>query len=73
TMAVNVSGTLDNSAAGVIQTNGTDLTLTPASLVNDGGTITHAGSGTLTLGNAAGSVSNVGGSIASNGSVVEHS
>ncbi|MBU9264373.1 hemagglutinin repeat-containing protein, partial [Burkholderia multivorans] len=48
-MGMNVSGTLDNSAAGVIQTNSTDLTLTPAELNNAGGTITHAGVGTLTI------------------------
>ncbi|WP_319001439.1 hemagglutinin repeat-containing protein [Burkholderia sp. AU39826] len=72
-MAVNVSGTLDNSAAGVIQTNSTDLMLTPASLVNDGGTITHAGTGTLAIGNGAGSMSNVGGSIVSNGRVITQS
>ncbi|MGN4191831.1 hemagglutinin repeat-containing protein [Burkholderia gladioli] len=69
-MSVNVSGTLDNSNGGTLQTNGTDLMLAPAALVNDGGTITHAGNGTLTLGNGSGSVSNVGGSIASNGRVV---
>ncbi|MCA8104322.1 hemagglutinin repeat-containing protein [Burkholderia sp. BCCIQ04A] len=69
-MNVNVSGTLDNSNGGTLQTNSTDLTLAPAALVNDGGTITHAGTGTLTLGNGSGSVSNVGGAIASNGRVV---
>lgn len=66
-MAVNVSRTLDNSGGGTLQTNSADLTLAPAALVNDGGTITHAGTGTLTLGRDSGSVSNVGGSIASNG------
>ncbi|WP_196480995.1 hemagglutinin repeat-containing protein [Burkholderia territorii] len=69
-MAVNVSRTLDNSNGGTLQTNSTDLTLTPSALINDGGTITHAGHGTLTLGGGAGSVSNAGGSIASNGRVV---
>ncbi len=69
-MAVNVSGTLDNSNGGTLQTNSTDLTLAPSALINDGGTITHAGNGTLTLGGGSGSVSNVGGSIASNGRVV---
>ncbi|KGW79418.1 hypothetical protein Y046_5149 [Burkholderia pseudomallei MSHR2990] len=68
-MAVNVTGTLDNSRGGTLQTNSADLTLAPAALVNDGGTITHAGTGTLTLGNGAGSVSNVGGTIASNGHI----
>lgn len=69
-MSVNVSGTLDNSNGGTLQTNSTDLTLAPAALVNDGGTITHSGNGTLTLGGGAGSVSNVGGSVASNGRIV---
>ncbi|WP_186079155.1 contact-dependent inhibition toxin BcpA [Burkholderia gladioli] len=68
-MAVNVSGTLDNSTGGTLQSNSTDLTLASTSIVNDGGTITHAGNGTLTLGGGTGSVSNVGGSIASNGRV----
>ncbi|WP_438820738.1 hemagglutinin repeat-containing protein [Burkholderia metallica] len=69
-MSVNVSGTLDNSSGGTLQTNSTDLTLAPTAIVNDGGMITHAGNGTLTLGNGSGSVSNVGGAIASNGRVV---
>ncbi|MGP8473185.1 hemagglutinin repeat-containing protein [Burkholderia sp. PR2] len=69
-MAVNVSGTFDNSSRGTLQTNSTDLTLAPAVLKNDGGTITHAGTGALTLGSQSGSLSNVGGSIASNGRVV---
>ncbi|VWC79076.1 filamentous hemagglutinin [Burkholderia contaminans] len=69
-ISVNVSDTLDNSNGGTLQTNSTDLTLAPATLKNDGGTITHAGTGTLTLGNGTGTVSNVGGSIASNGRVV---
>ncbi|WP_232458161.1 hemagglutinin repeat-containing protein [Burkholderia ubonensis] len=68
-MAVNVSRTLDNSSGGTLQSNSTDLTLAPAALVNDGGTITHAGNGTLTLGSGSGSVSNVSGSIASNGRI----
>ncbi|WP_186164209.1 filamentous hemagglutinin N-terminal domain-containing protein, partial [Burkholderia gladioli] len=49
TMGMNVSGTLDNSASGVIQTNATDMTLTPAELGNAGGIITHGGIGTLTI------------------------
>ncbi|MGP3656068.1 hemagglutinin repeat-containing protein [Burkholderia gladioli] len=68
-MRVSVSGTLDN-AKGTLQTNSTDVMLAPASLVNDCGTITHAGAGKLTLGSGTGSVSNVGGAIASNGRVV---
>jgi filamentous hemagglutinin len=69
TISLGVSGTLDNSLGGVIQTNSTDLTLAPAALNNNGGTITHAGTGTLTIDAAAGTgaVTNVAGSIVSNG------
>ncbi|MGZ2747200.1 hemagglutinin repeat-containing protein [Burkholderia stagnalis] len=68
-MGVNVSGTLDNSAGGVIQTNSTDLTLAPAQLNNSGGTITHGGTGTLTLapGNGASVLNNASGTIVSKG------
>ncbi|WP_157661257.1 hemagglutinin repeat-containing protein [Burkholderia ubonensis] len=68
----NVSGTLDNSAAGVIQTNATDLTLKPAELNNAGGTITHAGTGTLTIapGNGASALNNAGGTIVTKGQAV---
>ncbi|MBP0590499.1 filamentous hemagglutinin N-terminal domain-containing protein, partial [Paraburkholderia sp. LEh10] len=68
-MTLDVTGTLDNSAGGTLQTNSTDLALAPATLDNDGGTITHAGKGKLTIneGNGTGAVSNVGGSIVSNG------
>ena len=71
-MNVAVSGTIDNSAGGTFQTNSTDLTLAPATLYNDDGTIVHAGTGTLTLdaGNGAGSISNVSGTVESNGQVV---
>ncbi|MCO1349779.1 hemagglutinin repeat-containing protein (plasmid) [Burkholderia vietnamiensis] len=68
-MSVNVSGTLDNSNGGTLQTNSTDLTLGAAAIVNDGGTITHAGNGTLTIDNGTGRVSNVGGTITGNGRV----
>nr|WP_321839589.1 hemagglutinin repeat-containing protein [Paraburkholderia bannensis] len=70
-MTLDVSGTLDNSAGGTLQSNSTDLTIAPAALDNDGGTITHAGTGTLSLnsGSGTGSISNVGGKIASNGNV----
>ncbi|WP_244138120.1 hemagglutinin repeat-containing protein [Burkholderia vietnamiensis] len=71
-MGVNVSGTLDNSAGGVIQTNSTDLTLAPAQLNNAGGTITHAGAGTLTIepGSGAGAVNNAGGTVVTKGNAV---
>ncbi|HJV72807.1 MAG TPA: filamentous hemagglutinin N-terminal domain-containing protein, partial [Noviherbaspirillum sp.] len=66
-----VSDTLDNSNGGLIQTNSTDLSLTPQFLNNDGGTIAHAGAGRLTInaGSGTGSVSNRSGSISSNGQV----
>ncbi|WP_244321883.1 hemagglutinin repeat-containing protein [Burkholderia reimsis] len=61
-----VSGTLDNTS-GILQTNSVDLSLTPATLINDHGKIAHAGSGTLTIGT--GAFSNQGGSIATNGAL----
>ncbi|WP_338862693.1 hemagglutinin repeat-containing protein [Mycetohabitans rhizoxinica] len=69
-IAINISGTLDNSNDGTLKTNSTDLKLAPAALINDGGTLYHAGNGTLTLGNGAGSISNVSGKIDSNGQIV---
>jgi filamentous hemagglutinin len=70
-MGVNVSGTLDNSNGGTIQTNSTDLTLAPATLDNDGGSILDAGTGTLTIapGAGAGSISNAGGKIITAGQI----
>ncbi len=70
-MGFNVSGLFDNSAGGTFQTNATNVTLAPGALVNDGGTITHAGTGKLTInaGNGAGSASNSGGTIQGNGDV----
>ncbi|WP_249183231.1 hemagglutinin repeat-containing protein [Burkholderia cenocepacia] len=67
-----VSGTLDNSNGGVIQSNSTDLTLAPAVLENSHGTITHGGTGTLTLtpGNGAGALQNIGGTIGTNGQAI---
>ncbi|WMY10016.1 hemagglutinin repeat-containing protein [Paraburkholderia phenoliruptrix] len=66
---LDVTGTLDNSAGGTVQTNSTDLAIAPATLDNDGGTITHAGTGNLSIdaGNGAGAISNVGGKMATNG------
>ncbi|WP_156438430.1 two-partner secretion domain-containing protein, partial [Burkholderia sp. BDU5] len=70
-MTVAITDTLDNSNNGLIQTRSTDLLLTPAALINDnGGTITHVGTGTLTVGNGSGTVSNKAGTIASNGRTV---
>ncbi|WP_081053958.1 hemagglutinin repeat-containing protein [Burkholderia territorii] len=66
-MAVNVTGTLDNSQNGTLQTNSADLNLTPATLINDHGKIAHAGTDTLTIGT--GAMSNQGGSIATNGAL----
>ncbi|WP_186054390.1 hemagglutinin repeat-containing protein [Burkholderia gladioli] len=76
TMGMNVSGTLDNSASGVIQTNAADLTLTPAELGNAGGIITHGGIGTLTIApgtgaNAdAGALNNASGTIVTKGQAI---
>lgn len=61
-----VSDTLDNRS-GTVRTNSADLSLTPATLINDHGKIAHAGSGTLTI--ATGALSNQGGSIATNGAL----
>ncbi len=68
-MRVDVSGTLDNSRHGEIQTRATNLKLAPAQLVNDGGTLKHLGAGTLTLGDGTGKINNVDGAILSNGAV----
>ncbi|WP_124094145.1 hemagglutinin repeat-containing protein [Burkholderia gladioli] len=72
TMGMNVSGTLDNSASGVIQTNATDLTLTPAELDNASGTITHGGTGTLTIapGTGANALNNASGTIVTRGQAI---
>ncbi|MDR5882864.1 hemagglutinin, partial [Caballeronia sp. LZ032] len=66
-----VSGTFDNSNDGTFQTNSTDLTLAPGALINDGGSIIDAGTGTLTIApaNGAGYFSNVGGRIISAGTL----
>ena len=71
-MNMSVSGAFDNSSGGVLQTNSTDLTLAPSTLNNNGGTITHAGTGTLTIdaGSGTGAVTNASGSIVSNGGAV---
>ncbi|WP_211464584.1 hemagglutinin repeat-containing protein [Collimonas silvisoli] len=64
---IDVAGTLDNSVGGLIQTNSTDLTLTPQTLNNSGGSIAHAGAGTLTVNTGSGAVQNQNGSIATSG------
>uniref|UniRef100_UPI00164222E1 two-partner secretion domain-containing protein n=1 Tax=Burkholderia gladioli TaxID=28095 RepID=UPI00164222E1 len=70
TMGMNVSGTLDNSASGVIQTNATDLTLTPAELDNAGGIITHAGTGMLTIAPGTGATTGAGALNNASGTIV---
>ncbi|BCN07541.1 hypothetical protein RPSB_46780 (plasmid) [Ralstonia solanacearum] len=65
-ITIGVSGTLDNTN-GSIRTNSADLTLAPATLINDHGTITDAGTGTLSV--TAASLSNNGGTIATNGAL----
>ncbi|XUT47421.1 hemagglutinin repeat-containing protein [Burkholderia sp. F1] len=66
---LDVSGALDNSNGGTIRTNGVDLTLAPSTLNNAGGKIVHAGTGTLKLAPAAGTLTNVGGTMASRGGI----
>ncbi|WP_421377165.1 hemagglutinin repeat-containing protein [Paraburkholderia sp. DD10] len=63
---VAVSGTFDN-ANGSLQTNAADLALTPATLINDHGTIANAGTGTLSI--ATGNLSNNAGTVATNGAL----
>ncbi|WP_425128511.1 hemagglutinin repeat-containing protein [Burkholderia gladioli] len=70
TMGMIVSGTLDNSASGVIQINATDLTLTPAELGNAGGIITHGGIGTLTIAPGTGANAGTGALNNASGSIV---
>ncbi|OLL27985.1 filamentous hemagglutinin [Burkholderia sp. SRS-W-2-2016] len=67
---VNVSGTFDNTN-GSLATNSASLTLTPAALINDGGSITDSGTGALSI--TTGSLSNNGGTIATNGALDVHS
>uniref|UniRef100_UPI0038BC57E6 hemagglutinin repeat-containing protein n=1 Tax=Caballeronia glebae TaxID=1777143 RepID=UPI0038BC57E6 len=61
-----VTGTLDN-ANGAIATNARDLSLTPAELINDDGKITDSGAGTLSISTS--SLSNVNGTISTNGAL----
>ncbi|WP_375541702.1 hemagglutinin repeat-containing protein [Paraburkholderia sp. CNPSo 3281] len=71
-MALNISGTFDNSSRGTLQTGSTDFSLTPGTLNNNGGSILHAGTGTFTIapGNGAGALSNVCGRIITAGELV---
>jgi filamentous hemagglutinin len=63
-IAIAVTGTLNNAGGG-LETGSADLTLAPASLINDQGTIAHAGNGLLAI--VSDTLSNVGGSIVTNG------
>ncbi len=63
---LDVTGTLDNSAGGTMQTNSADLTLAPAALINDGGTIVTTGQ----IVARAGSLSNLCGVLAAQGNIV---
>ncbi|RQS64344.1 filamentous hemagglutinin N-terminal domain-containing protein [Burkholderia sp. Bp8963] len=65
-MLAAVSGTFNNTG-GTLQTNSTDLSLSPNALVNDHGKIAHAGSGALSI--TTGTLSNNGGQIATNGAL----
>nr|WP_310633351.1 filamentous hemagglutinin N-terminal domain-containing protein [Paraburkholderia sp.] len=64
---ISAGGKLDNSNGGQIASNATTLTVTGASVSNDAGAITHAGTGTLAVN--AGGLSNARGTIISNGQV----
>jgi filamentous hemagglutinin len=64
--ALNVTNTLDNSSGGSIQVAASSLSLTPQTLNNAGGTISHAGSGTLSV-RTAGALTNDGGALGTNG------
>ncbi|MGF6662185.1 filamentous hemagglutinin [Paraburkholderia atlantica] len=68
-ITVAVSGTLDNTR-GSLQTNSADLVLSPARILNDDGTISSSGAGTLSV--QTGSLSNNGGTLATNGSLDVH-
>ncbi|MCI3207171.1 hemagglutinin [Pandoraea capi] len=70
-MRIDVDGLLDNAAGGVLQSNASDLTLTPSSLNNDGGKILSAGTGKLTIapGGGTGTLTNVGGEIVAGGAL----
>ena len=63
---IDVTGTLDNSG-GTLQTNSDNLALGPAALVNDIGTIASSGTGTLSISGS--TLSNNGGTIATNGAL----
>ncbi|WP_134167283.1 hemagglutinin repeat-containing protein, partial [Paraburkholderia caballeronis] len=66
TTRVAVTGALDNTG-GLLQTNGTDLRLDAGTLVNDSGAIADSGTGTLSV--STGSLSNNGGTLATNGAL----
>ncbi|WP_433704704.1 hemagglutinin repeat-containing protein [Paraburkholderia sacchari] len=68
---ISAGGKIDNANGGKIASNATNLTIKGSSVVNDAGTIQHAGTGTLDVG-ASGAVSSVGGNIGSNGSANIH-
>uniref|UniRef100_UPI00055019AA hemagglutinin repeat-containing protein n=1 Tax=Andreprevotia chitinilytica TaxID=396808 RepID=UPI00055019AA len=60
-----------NNTGGRIGSNGQDLTLTAAQILNNQGTIAHSGTGTLTLGdaNSPAAIDNTQGQIGSNGNI----
>ncbi|PXV58498.1 filamentous hemagglutinin family N-terminal domain-containing protein [Dyella jiangningensis] len=66
TNMLNVVGALDNGSGGVIRSNG-DLFLTAETFGNAGGTVQHAGQGTLGI--YAITLNGIGGTIASNGTL----
>lgn len=68
---ISAGGTLDDSNGGTIASNATNLTLSGGAVNINGGSVQHAGTGTLDVG-ATGAVTGVGGNIATNGSANVH-
>ena len=64
-----VAGLLDNTADGLIASNGLDMTLSATTLLNTGGNVEHAGMGTFAL-TARDMLNNARGTLASNGDLV---
>ncbi|SAL03722.1 filamentous hemagglutinin outer membrane protein [Caballeronia ptereochthonis] len=65
---ISAGGALDNTG-GTIASNAVNLNVTGQSITDDGGATQHAGAGTLAL-NSTGAISNVGGSVHTNGALV---
>ncbi len=68
---ISAGGKVDNANGGKIASNATNLTVKGSTVINDNGSIAHAGTGTLDVG-ASDALSSVGGNIGSNGSANLH-